>query len=74
MHFVVLERPAEHDADLAPGCDAAYYLLLNDARWWTYPDVTRDLVPTEGRKAPEVALHKRPHRVEIETPDEKENR
>src|SRR5437899_2034667 len=72
MHLVVLERPAEHDADLAPGGDAALHLLLDDARWRMYADVLRSLVPVKGRKAPQVALYERLHGCEIEAPDEDE--
>ena len=64
--------PAEHDADLAPGCDAAPHLLLDDARWRTHADVLRDFVPVERRKARQVALDQRLHGREIEAPHEDE--
>ena len=51
VHLVVLERPAEHDADLAPGLDAALDLLLDDARRRTHADVLRRLVPVQRRQA-----------------------
>jgi len=68
----VLERPGEHDADLALGRVPLRDFLLHHARRRTDSNVSACFLPVEGRQAGKIPLDERFDRREVEAADKDE--